>query len=379
MEQEHTQAVADSDEAFAEWFAWAKQEVSPDPIVCMGAAQAALESTLQGADRAAAEGACRKALAGRAAVLYRQVPSRRRAYAEWYDWARREVGGDQSRLHVAAGAALRRLESGGDSLDAARSARQAVGEPEPSAQPESSTSKMDQALELASREQEGPLLEAPSKPSQMYASFGQQFFAALIDCVLLFVLLFFSFINLITAPGIFGKEGPATVIFLVFWLIMIWGYFAGLESSSLQGTLGKAAVGIVVTQSRGKKVSFWRATGNFVLRAISLGIVLAVLVFVGVLFVAGAAIIGGGGVNLNGTVVVLFLLAVLVSLAVVLLPGALTPRRQNLHNLLTGTLVVRRDYVALVAKLAERGPGQPLPPPPPTPSYTGAYGTNTPS
>ncbi|MBO0681968.1 MAG: RDD family protein [Candidatus Dormibacteraeota bacterium] len=238
---------------------------------------------------------------------------------------------------------------------------------------------MEKALELASREQDGPLPETPSKLSQMYAGFGQRLFAAVIDCVLLFVLLFFSFIYLITAPGIFGREWTSIVIFVLFWLVMSWGYFAGLESSSLQGTLGKAAVGIVVTQSRGKKVGFWRATGNFALRALSFGIVLGLLVFGAVLFVAGAAIIGGGSVPpLSGGTVLLLLLGILVSLAVILVPSAVTPRRQSVHNLITGTLVVRRDYVPLVAKLAEPKPSQPFPPPP-SPTYTGAYGTDAPS
>ena len=114
--------IPDSDEAYAEWYAWAKREISPDPVVCLGAAQAALQATLDGADRLTSEATARRAPAGRAVLLAQGVSDRRRAYAEWYDWARREVGGDPERLHVAATAALHRLESGGDSTEAARAA-----------------------------------------------------------------------------------------------------------------------------------------------------------------------------------------------------------------------------------------------------------------
>ena len=57
--------------------------------------------------------------------------------------------------------------------------------------------------------------------------------------------------------------------------------------------------------------------------------------------------------------------------------AAFTPQKRALHDMLAGTLVVKRDYVPLIAKLAERGFTPPPPPPvPPTPTYTGAYGAS---
>ena len=98
---------------FAEWYVWAKCEVSTDNGVGLGVAQAAIEALEGGADEQAARLAARRSTAGHSVGLLSRIPPRRRAYAEWYDWARREIGGDRERLHAAADAAMRRLDGGG--------------------------------------------------------------------------------------------------------------------------------------------------------------------------------------------------------------------------------------------------------------------------
>ena len=296
MEEER---LLDSDEAYAEWFAWAKREVSPDPAVCVGAAQAALQARLDGADRAAAETAARRSPAGRAVLLAQRVADRRRAYAEWYDWARREIGGDTDRLHVAARAALHRLETGGDSLEATRSARHAVGEPEPAPPKPVGMTRLDEALSAKGAGLQSPLPDPPAKASMMYAGFWRRFFATLIDALVLVPLVFISLVFLGSTPGTIDNL-TLSLLWYVFWGIMLCGYFATLESSSLQATLGKAAVGIVVTDTRGRRANFGRTTGRHFGRWLSM------------------LILGIG-----------YLLA------------AFTPQKQALHDMMAGTLVVR--------------------------------------
>jgi uncharacterized RDD family membrane protein YckC len=84
--------------------------------------------------------------------------------------------------------------------------------------------------------------------------------------------------------------------------ICSWLYFGLLESSKLQGTLGKAALNIQVTDLHGRRISFGRATGRYFGKWIS-----------GALFLIGYLI------------------------------QPFTRRRQTLHDLMAGTLVVRRD------------------------------------
>jgi hypothetical protein len=52
----------------------------------------------------------------------------RAGYQEWYEWARRELGGDHARLHAATEAALDALQSGMTSESAAAAARQRAAE-----------------------------------------------------------------------------------------------------------------------------------------------------------------------------------------------------------------------------------------------------------
>jgi uncharacterized RDD family membrane protein YckC len=61
---------------------------------------------------------------------------------------------------------------------------------------------------------------------------------------------------------------PAAMLGVIFVLLPItvvvtWLYFASMESSERQGTLGKMALGLFVTDMHGKRISFARASGRF--------------------------------------------------------------------------------------------------------------------
>lgn len=52
-------------------------------------------------------------------------------------------------------------------------------------------------------------------------------------------------------------------------LLLNWLYFALMESSSLQATLGKLTVGVVVTDLDGQRITFLRATGRYFAKILS--------------------------------------------------------------------------------------------------------------
>lgn len=81
-------------------------------------------------------------------------------------------------------------------------------------------------------------------------------------------------------------------------LLISWIYFAVMESSAKQATLGKMAVGLVVTDERGNRISFGRATGRYFAKILS-----AMILLIGFIMVA------------------------------------FTRRKQGLHDLIAGTLV----------------------------------------
>ncbi|HCG30515.1 MAG TPA: hypothetical protein DEU95_12525 [Chloroflexi bacterium] len=129
---------------------------------------------------------------------------------------------------------------------------------------------------------------AVALPGVEYAGFLKRFAAILIDDVILV---------LATILLVAVNEDAGTMIAIVLW----WLYFALQESSERQATIGKRALGIIVTDLQGERVTFARATGRFFSKYLS-----------GVIFSIG------------------YIMA------------AFTSRKQALHDLLASTLVVNK-------------------------------------
>lgn len=135
-----------------------------------------------------------------------------------------------------------------------------------------------------------------------YAGFWTRFVAALLDGLILAVPSFaVGFV-----VGIFGMSaglGPLEIQLISQFLGVLigWLYAASMESSSNQGTLGKMALGIKVTDMNGRRISFGQASGRHFAKILS-GIIL---------------LIG-------------YIMA------------AFTEKKQALHDLIAGTLVVRK-------------------------------------
>jgi uncharacterized RDD family membrane protein YckC len=152
---------------------------------------------------------------------------------------------------------------------------------------------------------------APAFPAAVqYAGFWRRFGAAVLDWLIMSAVN--TVIQMIsTAIGIikFDFESTSDSAQLNFtpgmWGVSAFGfiimilYFALMESSSKQGTLGKMVLGIVVTDGEGKRISFGRALGRNLAKIIS-----DIILFIGHLMVA------------------------------------FTPRKQGLHDMIAGTLVV---------------------------------------
>jgi uncharacterized RDD family membrane protein YckC len=103
---------------------------------------------------------------------------------------------------------------------------------------------------------------------------------------------------------------------------IVWLYSALMESSAKQATLGKMALGIIVTDLEGRRIGFGKATGRHFAKFLS-----ALILGIGFLMVA------------------------------------FTERKQGLHDILAGTLVVRGQAPSQAQLTA--------PPPPPAPPMPG--------
>jgi len=121
----------------------------------------------------------------------------------------------------------------------------------------------------------------PEKTEVRYAGFWLRFLAYLIDDLLLGFVGFlvslpfiggivFSAIGISKDPeaaeniaaGVFGILGSIFGMILII-AAMGWLYFALMESSKNQGTLGKMALGLKVTDMEGNRISFGRASGRY--------------------------------------------------------------------------------------------------------------------
>lgn len=85
-------------------------------------------------------------------------------------------------------------------------------------------------------------------------------------------------------------------------LAIDWLYFALMESSSHQATLGKMVCGLIVTDGTGRRLTFGRATGRYFAKIIS-----AIILYIG------------------------FMMA------------GWTERKQALHDMIAGTMVIRKN------------------------------------
>ncbi|HER42998.1 MAG TPA: hypothetical protein ENO08_00880 [Candidatus Eisenbacteria bacterium] len=153
-------------------------------------------------------------------------------------------------------------------------------------------------------------LAPPPAVRPYYAGFWKRFAAYCIDEIILAfagVMIMLVVAAIVGIPmGVSGidEDYIAPLILVYFGIIaslLDWLYHTVLESSSRQATLGKMAMGIVVTDMEGGRVSFGRANGRYWSKILS-----------GLFFSIGYIMAG------------------------------FTERKQALHDLIAATLVINR-------------------------------------
>ena len=169
-----------------------------------------------------------------------------------------------------------------------------------------------------------PLANAGHVPAYeirpVYAGFWLRFVAYVLDAVILGAFALPIFFGLAMMMGVGaamsnlprGRDPfesgfpPVFALFLGAFVLVVfvggWMYHALLESSEWQGTAGKRIVGIVVTDLDGARVSFARATGRYFAK-----------------FITGMIPLGIG-----------YIIA------------GFTEKRQAIHDMIVGTLVLRK-------------------------------------
>jgi uncharacterized RDD family membrane protein YckC len=142
-----------------------------------------------------------------------------------------------------------------------------------------------------------------------YAGFWLRFVAFVIDAIFISIVVlgakavvqFIGGVDLGLGAGRWKASGGAHGIILFIIILTHWLYWALMESSPKQATLGKMALGLKVTDFQGERISFARATGRYFGKIVS-----SLILYVG------------------------FMMA------------GWTEEKQALHDIMAGTLVVKK-------------------------------------
>jgi uncharacterized RDD family membrane protein YckC len=113
---------------------------------------------------------------------------------------------------------------------------------------------------------------APARRQVVYAGFWLRAVAYLLDLVLVTMIAYAAIYVPLVARGSIPTDKPwflltekSRQIFAIELLVQMicWLYFASFESSAWQATPGKKMLGLVVTDIKGRRVTFARASGRF--------------------------------------------------------------------------------------------------------------------
>ena len=142
-----------------------------------------------------------------------------------------------------------------------------------------------------------------------YAGFWRRFAAFSIDTMLLGVAQTVASIVMVALiPGAEISEEVTVgyvIAFNLLGFIAMWLYFAAMESSSKRATLGKMMIGIVVSDMAGDRITFGRASARYFAKIPSW-----------------------------------------IILAIGFLMAGFTKRKQALHDIMAGCLVIRKPKPA---------------------------------
>ena len=120
-----------------------------------------------------------------------------------------------------------------------------------------------------------------------YAGFWRRLGASLIDGIVVGGVAIVIYIIFVGVGAVTFDEWGFFVGYAIAYIAVIvlgWLYYALMESSAKQATLGKMALGIIVTDARGQRVSFGRATGRHFGKIIS-----GIILYIGYIMIAFTA------------------------------------------------------------------------------------------
>lgn len=115
--------------------------------------------------------------------------------------------------------------------------------------------------------------------SPSYGGFWVRFVAYIIDAILLGIISYLLG-EVMGFPSPFSGQ-ETTPFQNVLSTVVGWLYFTLMESGNMQATVGKRAMGLVVTDLNGNRISFLNATGRYFAKILSALILLVGFFMIG--------------------------------------------------------------------------------------------------
>lgn len=144
----------------------------------------------------------------------------------------------------------------------------------------------------------------PSMAPPVYAGFLIRVAAAMIDAFIVFALLLPFMLAIYNIWDVKSDDEPMGQFVSVMIVVGAWIYFAVQESRPAQATFGKRALGLMVCDLEGRRISFGRATGRHFAKFLSE-----------------------------------------LTLSIGFLMAGFTPKKQGLHDMIAGCIVVKKPPV----------------------------------
>lgn len=155
-----------------------------------------------------------------------------------------------------------------------------------------------------------------------YAGMIIRIIASIVDTIIMLVMIIVPAVIVLLLAGAGTNDdisslGGVIIVLVIIGTAITWLYNAGFESSRYMATPGKMVCGIRVTDLQGKRITFVRATIRYVFKSV---VTVIIRNFVNQCIATNYTILD-----------VLLILT--------------TSKKQSLHDMLAGTVVVTRDSV----------------------------------
>lgn len=173
-------------------------------------------------------------------------------------------------------------------------------------------------------------------PTVQYIGIPKRLVASVVDGLIASLLTFIAFWGYSEF-----ESSTKTIAYLVLLTLIQWAYFALVESSPQQATLGKMALGVIVVNAQGKKISFGQANLRYLGK-----LIWTIIIFIALVIYSVNPVAPGGDTSPNLIIALLLMFVAILGGGFSYLMPAFNLQRQALHDRIARTFVIDAEAEA---------------------------------